>query len=92
MIDLTEHIDGCVKAHGRDKILLILWKLETFKRLWGKNWVHYSVEYRNLSCEVTEPEAWVCVEYRDQNYFHKEEVMEALKPDTSLFDCFQLFP
>lgn len=94
MINLSEHFPNAICAHGRGKNMLIISKLdEPFQRLDRKR-VSYQIEYRWLSIDVTETEAWACVKGNEFSYWSLRELRETgfdVDNPINLFDHFNLF-
>lgn len=94
MTDLSEHFPNAICAHGKDRNVLVLSKLDTPKRRLDGRQVSYELHHRWLSCDVTEPESWVCVKGSDNTLWSRLEIEGTgfdLDNPTNLFDHFNLF-
>tara|TARA_Y100000310_G_scaffold56232_1_gene51606 strand:+ start:32587 stop:32883 length:297 start_codon:yes stop_codon:yes gene_type:complete len=96
MIDLTENFnktygETCLKVQGEGKNILILRNMGyTTQRMDGKRG-QYQIEHRWLSEEVDpKTDNFACVQGQDWTYWQRKEILDALKPDANLFECFSL--
>jgi len=94
IIDMTETLqkfykdDTIIKAEAIGKNVLILRK-DKIKVLNKKTYA-YNVEYRWLSVDISDPEAFVCILGREHIGCLGKEAKQAIQ-GKSLFDIFQLF-
>ena len=90
---LSQHCP-IIKAEAKDRNVLILRKMKhIFQRADGRR-VSYEIEYRLLSCDLTEKGDEVCcVEGREFSYWSTRELRAcgALNKHSCLFDCFNCF-
>lgn len=92
-VDYSKHFEGCLKAMGKGRDVLVLWKLDAPCRRYDGKMGQYRLEHRWLSqeCQNEHDESYVCVRGSDTTLWQLKEIQPVISGQAGIFDFFRLY-